>query len=136
MASVNGDDLDRLVSLGLTRYESAAYLALTSRGQATGAEVARLAGVPRQRIYDVLEALGSRGLATVTPGRPARYVAAPPEALGRLLDRLRARTPAALTAGERSDLLLDDETHVSDELAELDGPALLRVERSFGRSPL
>ena len=69
----------QLVSLGLTGYEASAYIALTRRDVATGAEVARLAGVPRQRIYDVLEGLAARGLATVKPGRPIRYTAVAPE---------------------------------------------------------
>jgi sugar-specific transcriptional regulator TrmB len=80
----------RLVELGLTGYEASAYLALTRRGGASGAELARLAGLPRQRIYDVLEGLVERGLATATPGRPVRYAAAPPETLGVLLDRRRS----------------------------------------------
>jgi sugar-specific transcriptional regulator TrmB len=80
----------RLVELGLTGYEAAAYLALTRRGGASGAELARLAGLPRQRIYDVLEGLVERGLATATPGRPVRYAAAPPETLAALLDRRRS----------------------------------------------
>jgi HTH-type transcriptional regulator, sugar sensing transcriptional regulator len=88
---VEDRDTQRLVELGLTRYEATAYVALTRRGQATGAEVARIAGLPRQRIYDVLDALVARGLATVTPGRPSRYVAASPdEALGKLLAQRRA----------------------------------------------
>jgi len=69
-----------LVSLGLTGYEASAYVALTRRDRATGAEVARLAGLPRQRIYDVLDGLVARGIATVEPGRPARYAAVAPEA--------------------------------------------------------
>src|SRR5437868_1693131 len=87
------NDLDTapLVDLGLTGYEASAYIALTRRGRATGAEVARLAELPRQRIYDVLDGLVAHGLATVTPGRPARYTAAPPdEALGKLVERRRA----------------------------------------------
>jgi sugar-specific transcriptional regulator TrmB len=68
-----------LVDLGLTGYEAGAYLALTRRGRATGAEVARLAGLPRQRIYDVLDGLVARGIAAVEPGRPAQYTARPPE---------------------------------------------------------
>jgi HTH-type transcriptional regulator, sugar sensing transcriptional regulator len=70
----------QLVSLGLTSYEASAYVALTRRHVATGAEVARLSGVPRQRIYDVLDGLVERGLATVKPGRPLRYTAVEPEA--------------------------------------------------------
>jgi HTH-type transcriptional regulator, sugar sensing transcriptional regulator len=69
-----------LISLGLTGYEASAYVALTRRDRATGAEVARLAGLPRQRIYDVLDGLVARGLATVEPGRPARYAAVAPDA--------------------------------------------------------
>src|SRR5690242_6578702 len=84
-------DAQQLVELGLTGYEASAYLALTRRGRATGAEVARLASLPRQRIYDVLDGLVARGFATVTPGRPARYTAEPPDAaLGQLLEQRRA----------------------------------------------
>jgi HTH-type transcriptional regulator, sugar sensing transcriptional regulator len=91
MASVNDIDASPLVDLGLTGYEASAYLALTRRGRATGAEVARLASLPRQRIYDVLDGLVNRGLASVEPGRPARYRAvAPEEAVGSLLAAQRA----------------------------------------------
>jgi sugar-specific transcriptional regulator TrmB len=87
------DDADTplLVNLGLTGYEASAYLALTRRGRATGAEVARLAGLPRQRIYDVLDGLVARGLASVEPGRPAQYIAlSPEEAVGALMAAHRA----------------------------------------------
>src|SRR6266699_4759268 len=80
-----------LLKLGLNGYEAGAYIALTRRGRATGAEVARLAGLPRQRIYDVLDGLVGRGLATVEPGRPAYYTAvAPDHAIGLLLEAHRA----------------------------------------------
>jgi sugar-specific transcriptional regulator TrmB len=76
-----------LQNLGLNRYEAGAYVALTRRGRATGAEVARIAGLPRQRIYDVLDGLVGRGLATVEPGRPAYYAAVDPDqAVTLLLD--------------------------------------------------
>jgi hypothetical protein len=59
-------------------------------------------------------------------------------ALRRLLDRLRARAPgkvAALAAAgdtrDGADLASDDEGQMNEELAELDGPALLRIERSL-----
>ena len=79
-----------LQNLGLNRYEAGAYVALTRRGRATGAEVARIAGLPRQRIYDVLDGLVGRGLATVEPGRPAYYAAVDPnQAVNLLLDAQR-----------------------------------------------
>jgi hypothetical protein len=81
-----------LMELGLTGYEASAYLALIRRGQATGAEVARIAGLPRQRIYDVLGGLVSRGLATLSPGRPAQYAAiAPAAAFEQLMEQERTR---------------------------------------------
>ncbi|KOG86247.1 TrmB family transcriptional regulator, partial [Streptomyces varsoviensis] len=46
-----------LVALGLARYEARVYLALVARESYTAAEVAREADVPRQRVYDVLDAL-------------------------------------------------------------------------------
>jgi sugar-specific transcriptional regulator TrmB len=76
---VEDRDARRLVELGLTGYEASAYVALTRRVEATATEVARIAKLPRQRIYDVLDGLVSQGFATIKPGRPARYVAAAPE---------------------------------------------------------
>jgi hypothetical protein len=59
-------------------------------------------------------------------------------ALRRLLDRLRARAPGKVAAfaavgGTRdgADLASDDDGQMNEELAELDGPALLRIERSL-----
>ncbi len=72
--------IDQLTRLGLTMYEAKAYLALIRRGSSTAAEVARIAGVPRQRIYDVLASLVERGLASTRPGRVVKYVGAAPDA--------------------------------------------------------
>jgi HTH-type transcriptional regulator, sugar sensing transcriptional regulator len=98
---------DTLARLGLTGYEARAYLALTRRGAATGAELARLAGLPRQRIYDVLEGLVARGFATVRAGRPLRYSAvAPAEAIERLLgERRRELADAEQVASEAAERL-------------------------------
>jgi sugar-specific transcriptional regulator TrmB len=49
--------------LGLSGYEARVYLALLRLGRAQPREVAREAGVPQQRVYDVLRSLEWRGLA-------------------------------------------------------------------------
>ena len=72
--------ISQLTRLGLTSYEAKAYLALTRRGSSTAAEVARLASVPRQRIYDVLASLVGKGLAISRPGTVVKYAATPPGA--------------------------------------------------------
>src|SRR3954471_13297426 len=77
---------DQLTRLGLTSYEAKAYLALLRRDSSTAAQAARLANVPRQRIYDVLASLVDKGLASTRPGQVAKYAAIAPElALERLV---------------------------------------------------
>jgi hypothetical protein len=63
-------------------------------------------------------------------------------ALRRLLDQLRARAPShvtAIAAGDAqdpADLAFDDDGLANDELVELDGPALQRIERSLAGAAL
>ncbi|MGW5419790.1 TrmB family transcriptional regulator [Streptomyces sp. NPDC003943] len=75
-----------LVSLGLSRYEALVYLTLVRRESYTAAEAARAAQVPRQRVYDVLDALVRRQLAVPRPGRVTSFSAVAPDlALSRLM---------------------------------------------------
>jgi sugar-specific transcriptional regulator TrmB len=74
-----GRTVEELTRLGLTSYEARAYVALTGRDSFTAAQVARLAGLPRQRIYDVLGTLVEKGLAATRPGRVLKYSAADPK---------------------------------------------------------
>jgi sugar-specific transcriptional regulator TrmB len=107
--AVVGDpvSVERLVRLGLTLYEARAYVALVRRDASTPAEVARLAGVPRPRIYDVLESLVGKGLATDRPGRTAKYAATPPDRVaGQLM----------LVHRERVAALEDDARGLVDEM--------------------
>ncbi len=67
-----------LTKLGLTSYEARAYAALTGRDSFTAAEVSRVAGLPRQRIYDVLASLLEKGLVSTRPGTVIKYSATEP----------------------------------------------------------
>ena len=69
----------QLTRLGLTSYEARAYVALMGRGSFTAAQVARAAGVPRQRIYDVLGSLVEKGMAAARPGSVVKYAATDPD---------------------------------------------------------
>src|SRR5947209_6648985 len=60
----DADVIRRLTQLGLNSYEARAYVALAGRGSCAAADVARLSGLPRQRIYDVLASLVEKGLAS------------------------------------------------------------------------
>jgi len=87
---------DRLGTLGLTTYEARAYLALLRRDSSTAMEVARLAELPRQRIYDVLATLVGKGLASSRPGNPMKYGATAPQVGLERLVRQRREQLAAL----------------------------------------
>lgn len=95
---VEGAHLERLQRLGLTSYEARAYLALLRRDSSTAAETARLAGLPRQRVYDVLSSLVEKGMASTRPGKAVKYAATPPE---QALERLVAAHRQELAALER-----------------------------------
>jgi len=83
--------ISQLIRLGLTSYEARAYGALVRRDSFSAAQVARQSGLPRQRIYDVLETLVQKGLASSRPGPHAKYAAVAPElAVERLLTARRA----------------------------------------------
>jgi HTH-type transcriptional regulator, sugar sensing transcriptional regulator len=65
------------------------------RDSFSAAQVARQAGLPRQRIYDVLETLVQKGLAASRPGPHAKYAAVAPElAIERLLGARRRELSA------------------------------------------
>jgi HTH-type transcriptional regulator, sugar sensing transcriptional regulator len=85
-----------LSSFGFTATESLVYGALLKLGPSTGYAMARGARLARANAYSALEGLVSRGAASRSPGRPARYRPADPTALlahlalqqGEALDRL------------------------------------------------
>jgi len=85
-----------LSAFGFTPTESLVYSTLLRLGPATGYAVARGARLARANAYGALEGLVSRGAASRSPGRPARYRPADPTTLlaqlamqqGEALDRL------------------------------------------------
>jgi hypothetical protein len=88
--------IEQLAALGLTRYEAAAYAALLGRRGYSPAQVAAHAGVPRQRIYDVLASLSTRGLCVErhVAGQRHYYAVDPSAALPALLDERRRQFEA------------------------------------------
>jgi sugar-specific transcriptional regulator TrmB len=95
--SMDGEpQIDQLINLGLTRYEATAYLSLLGRRGHSPAQVAAHAGVPRQRIYDVLAALSARGLCVErhAGGQRHFYAVDPAVALPALLDERRRQFEA------------------------------------------
>ena len=77
--------IDRLVEVGFSSQEARVYVAALQRPSATGYELAKLAGLQRANVYQVLAALVDRGVVEQVTDSPARFVAQPPAAvLGRI----------------------------------------------------
>jgi len=81
MADSSPDALDRL---GLTEYEREALTELLGLGTTTAPNLAEAAGIPKARIYGVLDDLADRGFVEVIPGRPKEFRSKSPAAI---LDR-------------------------------------------------
>lgn len=78
------EDKEKLIELlneelGLTPYESKAYIALLSHGPLSPQGVNQKSGIPRPRTYDVLNSLVGKGLLMEQPGRPRMYAAVDPQ---------------------------------------------------------
>ena len=79
------DDAEELLgTLDLREYETQALRELLTLGRSTAPNLAEATGIPRARIYDVLDTLADRGFVEVIPGRPKEFQAKHPEAI---LDR-------------------------------------------------
>jgi sugar-specific transcriptional regulator TrmB len=80
--SVSEDAKKVLHEVGLTEYETRAYLILLERGVMTASEVSKHSSVPYSKVYETLNSLERKGWVEVEGGRPSRYFPkAPSEAL-------------------------------------------------------
>ena len=70
-----------LQELGLSEYEAKCYLALLGEQSQTGYSVARASGVPRSKVYEVLEGMVARGIVIANYGEPTQYAPLSPEEL-------------------------------------------------------
>jgi sugar-specific transcriptional regulator TrmB len=79
---MNANPIYKLVKLGLSEYEAKAYVALVRKSPVTGYGVAKISGVPRSMIYEVLGKLVARGAAmTLRKGDSTLYAPVPAEEL-------------------------------------------------------
>ena len=123
-----GSHVHGLVELGMTRYEAKAYLTLIQRESFAASELATEAGIPRQRIYDVLNGLVSRGLVRDWPGPVTRFAATDPQAAVERLLGVQRQALAGLEAksAELAEALRDTWESGRAETAPLDYVEVLR----------
>lgn len=93
--------LELLVKLGFSEYEAKAYLALLAKSPVSGYELAKISGVPRSMIYEVVGKLASRGAAmTLHSGKITQYAPVPAD---EFLDQIQ-REHEQLISSLRNDL--------------------------------
>ena len=70
---------ESLRRIGLTSYESEAYLALLKSRELTAEEISKTTSVPITRVYGTLEQLMQKGFARIMESRPKKFHAISPE---------------------------------------------------------
>lgn len=78
MSSQEDELLSKLRMLGLTDYESRAYLTLIKGEELTAEEISRASRIPLPRIYSVLDKLVQESFAKSYNTRPMKFEALPP----------------------------------------------------------
>lgn len=69
--------INKLQSFGLTENQAKAYLALLQLGQASASALNKLSGVPRNKVYSVVEELNEKGLVDVVLEDPIVFAPRP-----------------------------------------------------------
>jgi sugar-specific transcriptional regulator TrmB len=75
--------VEKLQRIGLTEYEAKAYLNLLNAHLSTATQVSEKSGVPRTRIYSILESLSNKGWIKIYSGVPLLFKAVHPKELFR-----------------------------------------------------
>lgn len=71
--------IELLENLSLREYEATALNRLLELGRTTAPNLAEATGIPKARIYGVLDSLADEGYIKIIPGRPKEYQPKPPE---------------------------------------------------------
>ena len=87
--------INSLKKLGLSRYESQAYIGLNQIIAGQAEDIAKVSNLPRSRIYDILNGLEEKGFVEIERGRPMKYTVVEPSVIFRkqkekLIDELEA----------------------------------------------
>lgn len=90
-----------LIRLGFTEYEARAYIGLVGLSEGTARQVHEASGVPRPRIYNIMESLERRGIVEVWQGKPRYYRAVPPDRFIRILRKDLEESIAVVYEGVR-----------------------------------
>lgn len=112
--------------LGLTEYETRAYVALLQRGNMTASETSEMAPVPYSKIYEVLGNLERKGWIEIETGRPSRYY---PRSPTDALEATRLRRDRTLKENESQ--ILNELTPIFEKRESQERPDIWIVRGEF-----
>jgi|GEM_PF-1448479 sugar-specific transcriptional regulator TrmB len=95
--------VEELMKLGFTEYQAKVFSALTYIGPSGASEISRASGVPRTKVYEILEELVNKQVVEYRRGRPTVYRALPPFTLTKIL------TQTYLRSAQRVERLLEEQ---------------------------
>ncbi len=70
--------IEPLIGLGLNKYEAKVYLTLIGEGISTAKNISDITGIPYGKVYEVINALSSKGFCTILPSKPMKCQAISP----------------------------------------------------------
>ncbi len=76
--TLSRESVEALKLMGLTDYETQAYVALTSLISANATEISLATNVPRSKVYQVLKNLAEKGFIEMSRGKPLKFTVIPP----------------------------------------------------------
>ncbi len=114
-----------LRELGLTEYETRAYLSLLEKGATTASKVSEHANVPYSKIYETLNSLKRKGWIETKGGRPSRYY---PKSPSESLSAVRLRLEDAIKSWEQTVLIELQPLYEKREIREKPDIWILRGE--------
>lgn len=124
--SVSHETKEALRELGLTGYETHAYLSLLEKGGMTASQVSEAADVPYSKIYETLNSLNRKGWIKIERGRPSRYY---PKAPSEALEAAKLRFESKIRSWEQS--LLGELQALYEERAVREKPDIWIIRGEF-----
>jgi sugar-specific transcriptional regulator TrmB len=130
---VSEGPIDKLMRIGFSEYEAKAYVALLRESPVTGYQIAKLSGVPRSMVYEVLGKLVARGAAmTLRKEGSTQYAPVPAT---EFLDQWH-REHEGLVASLKDDLAILDTTSDLEYVWSIEGHEniMAKAEEMIGQA--
>lgn len=124
MKAMDIEDVEQIFeNLGLSTYQAKVLFTLIRHGEAKASNISELSGVPRAKIYSVLDQLVDMGFVDKKPGRPAKYKPKPPE---KIVERLKYNILLDYT--KRLKTVEEIEENLIEKLREFHSPSEVRAK--------